>query len=114
MKSLGFRYRRDGADFAHTSAIFVLSKEGQLSQYFTGIEFPEWDVKLAVVDASNGRVGTMIDHILLYCFRFDPTKGKYTWAALGFMRVVASVTLIGLVGLIGTQLLRERRKIAKA
>jgi protein SCO1 len=114
MGSLGFRFRRDGADFAHTSAVYVLSKEGRVSQYFTGIEFPEWDVKMAIVDASQGRVGNAIDHILLYCFRFDPTKGKYTWAALGLMRVVATLTLIGLVGVIGTQLVRERRKLTKA
>jgi protein SCO1 len=97
MKQVGFRYMPDGEEFAHTAAFIILTPEGEISQYFTGIDFSAWDAKLAIVDASKGAIGSAIDHILLYCFRFDPTSGKYTWAAFNVMRsgVILSVLAMG-------------------
>lgn len=97
MKQLGFNYAPDGPEFAHSAAFIILTPEGEVSQYFTGIDFPAWDVKLAMVDASKGAIGSAIDHILLFCFRFDQTKGKYTWAAFNVMRsgVIFSVLVMG-------------------
>lgn len=94
---IGFKFFPDGPEFAHTSAFIILTPEGEISQYFTGIDFSAWDVKLAMVDASKGAIGSAIDHILLFCFRFDPTSGKYTWAAFNVMRsgVILSALLMG-------------------
>ena len=96
MQELGFKYMRDGEDFAHSAALMILTPTGEISQYFTGIIFSPWDVKLALVEASKGGIGTAIDHLLLYCFRFDPLQGRYTWAVVGLLRVGGALTLIGL------------------
>jgi protein SCO1/2 len=96
MDELGFKFMRDGKDFAHSAAVMILTPGGEISQYFTGITFPSWDVRLSLVEASKGVIGTAIDHLLLYCFRFDPLQGKYTWAVIGMLRVGGALTLVGL------------------
>lgn len=100
MEQIGFRYLPDGKEFAHTAAIMLLTPSGEISQYFTGISFPTWDVRLALIEASRGEIGTAFDQVLLYCFRFDPTKGKYTWFAFNVVRAGGAITLILLAGLI--------------
>lgn len=109
MKQIGFNYRPDGGEFAHTAAIMLLTPNGEVSQYFTGISFPASDVRLALIDASRGNIGTAFDHLLLYCFRFDPTKGKYTWAVVNLMRVVGALSILLLGGLVVSLRWRERR-----
>jgi protein SCO1/2 len=84
---LGFTFVKDGTEFAHAPVLLILTPEGKISQYFTSVVFAERDIRLALVEASQGRIGTPIDHFLLYCFRFDFLKGKYTWAAWNFMRI---------------------------
>lgn len=108
MGELGFKFVRDGVDFAHSAAVMILTSGGYISQYFTGIMFPSWDVRLSLVEASKGGIGTAIDHFLLYCFRFDAVKGRYTWAVLGLLRVGGVLTLIGL-GLVYYFFVRNRR-----
>lgn len=108
MNELGFKFMRDGSDFAHSAAVMILTSSGYISQYFTGIMFPSWDVRLSLVEASKGGIGTAIDHFLLYCFRFDAVKGRYTWAVLGLLRVGGVLTLIGL-GLVYYIFGRNRR-----
>ena len=109
MESLGFNYKKDKQDFAHTAALFVLTPEGQISQYFTGIKFPAWDFRLALVEASMGGIGSALDHVLLFCFRFDPLKGRYTFMAQNIMRAGGALTLILLTGLIVTLRRREKK-----
>lgn len=99
MRQIGFGYVKDGSEFAHGSGIFIVTPQGEVSQYFTGIEFPATDVRLGLVEASKGRIGTPIDHVMLFCFRFDPTKGRYTWAAANIMRAGGLITLLALVTL---------------
>ncbi len=99
MDQIGFYFKEDKDEFAHTAVIMILTPGFKISQYFTGINFPAWDFKLALVEASQGSIGSAIDHVLLYCFRFDPTKGKYTWVATGVMRIGGAITLI-LLGLL--------------
>jgi len=96
MAQLGFKFLPDGKDFAHSAAVMILTPQGKISQYFTGISFPPWDVRLALVEASSGKIGTAVDHFLLYCFRFDPLKGKYTWAVVSMLRIGGALTLLGL------------------
>lgn len=108
MGQLGYGARPDGGDFVHTAALIVLTPEGKISQYFTGIEFSPFDARLALVEASQGGIGSPIDHVFLFCFRFDQTKGKYRWAAFNLMRVGALATLAALVILIFRLWSRER------
>lgn len=96
MDQVGFRYKKDGDEYAHSAAIIVLTPQGKISQYFTGIEFSPWDVRLSLIDASQGAIGSTMDHVLLFCFRFDPTKGKYTLAALNVMKLGGVLTLAAL------------------
>ncbi len=77
--SVGFRYAYDpdSKQFAHASAIMVLTPEGKISKYFYGITYPSRDVRLGLVDASEGRIGTPVDSVLLFCYHYDPATGKY-------------------------------------
>ncbi len=100
MREIGFRYMKDGEDFAHSAALMILTPSGEISQYFTGIDFPAWDFRLSLIEASKGSIGTAIDHLLLYCFRFDPLQGRYTWAVVGLLRVGGALTLIGLAAVL--------------
>jgi len=108
MGELGFNYMRDGDDFAHSAAVMILTPTGEISQYFTGIMFSPWDVRLALVEASKGGIGTAVDHLLLYCFRFDPLQGKDTWAVVGLLRIGGALTRLGL-GLVYCFFARKRR-----
>lgn len=93
---LSYKLEVDGDDFSHPSAIFVLSPDGTISQFFTGVNFPVWDVKLSLVDASKGKVGNLLHQAALFCFQFDPIKGKYTMTAMKAMRVAGILTLVGI------------------
>jgi protein SCO1/2 len=108
---LGFSYLKDGNDFAHSSALFILTPSGEISQYFTGVDFDPFSVKLALVEASQGEIGNLIDHALLYCFRFDPTKGKYTWVVGSALKIGGALTIL-LMGLfLGTLWLKEKKRV---
>ncbi len=110
MNELGFKFMRDGEDFAHSAALMILTPTGEISQYFTGIMFSPWDVKLSLVEASKGEIGTAVDHLLLYCFRFDPLQGKYTWAVVGLLRIGGALTLVGL-GIVYFLFGRKKRRV---
>ena len=94
MKQLGFKFAPDADEFAHVPVIMILTPDGEVSQYYTDIHFSPWDVRLSLIEASNGKIGSPIDHILLYCFRFDPLKGKYTWVAFNFLRFGTIATVL--------------------
>ncbi len=110
MDDVGFRYLPDGVDFAHSSAVMILTPQGVISQYFTGIQFSPWDVRLALVEASQGKIGNALDHLLLYCFRFDPLQGKYTWAVTGVLRIGGVLTLLCLGAVYGVFVFKGRRR----
>jgi protein SCO1/2 len=99
-KAVGFRYRYDpGLDqFAHASAVFVATPDGRLARYFYGIEYSPRDLRLALVEASAGRIGTPVDQILLFCFHYDPASGKYGAAIVNLVRLagLATVALLAL------------------
>jgi len=110
--AVGFRYMWDvhTAQFAHASAIYILTPEGKLSKYFYGIEYSPKDMRLAMVEASENRIGNPVDQILLYCYHFDPHSAKYTPYALGLLRVVGAATFLALGGFVFISLRRERRQ----
>jgi len=77
--AVGFRYAYDPdtKQFAHASAIMLLTPEGKISRYFYGIQFPSRDLWLGLVEASEGKIGTPVDQVLLFCYHYDPATGKY-------------------------------------
>src|SRR5204863_2549273 len=88
-RAVGFRYAYDPRtrQFAHASAIMVLTPEGRLSRYFYGIEYAPRDLRLGLVESSGGRIGSPVDQILLYCYHYDPKAGKYSAAVMGIVRL---------------------------
>ena len=106
---VGFRYKWDAhtAQFAHASAIYVITPQGKLSKYFYGIDYSPKDMRLGLVEASHNKIGNVSDQILLFCYHFDPTSAKYTPVALGILRVAGAATLLTLGGFVVIMLRRE-------
>jgi protein SCO1/2 len=77
--AVGFRYAydADSKQFAHASAIMILTPEGKISRYFYGIQYPSRDMRLGLVEASHGKIGSPVDQVLLFCYHYDPVTGKY-------------------------------------
>ena len=96
-QAIGFQFFPDKNEFAHSAALMVLTETGIVSRYLYGIVFPEEHVRLSLVEASEGKIGSTFDHIYLYCFRFDPTKGQYTLAVMNLVRVISIGFVIFLV-----------------
>ena len=98
-EALGFKYRYDAptAQFAHPAVAFVLTPEGRISRYLYGVDFPGRDLRLSLVEASGGRVGTSFDRVLLKCFRYDPGTGRYRLYAVNFVRGGAFASFLALV-----------------
>jgi protein SCO1 len=114
-ETVGFQYQLDEAtnQFAHASGIVVLTPTGKASRYFYGIEYPTRDVRLGLVEASTGKIGTLADEILLYCFHYDPLTGKY---GLAIMRVIRAggVATVAAIGCFVVVSLRRERRMRKA
>jgi protein SCO1 len=94
--AIGFHYRYDAAlkIFVHGSGVMVLTPEGKISRYLYGVEYEPKDLKLGLVEASNGKIGSPADQILLFCYHYDPTTGKYTTTVLGILRLAGALTLL--------------------
>lgn len=110
--AVGFRYKWDvyTAQFAHASAIYVLTPQGKLSKYFYGIEYSPKDMRFGLVEASHNQIGSAVDQILLFCYHFDPSVGKYTIVALGVLRVAGAATVLMLGGFVFIMLRKEKRE----
>lgn len=105
--AVGFRYVWDeeSKQFAHASALMVATPSGRLSHYFYGIEYSPKDLRLALVEASAGRIGSPVDALILYCYHYDPAAGRFA-PVMGVLRAAGMLTLVGVAGL----LLYLRRK----
>jgi protein SCO1/2 len=110
-KAANFRYSFDEKSglFAHAAGIMLLTPDGRISRYFYGVEFPARDVRLGLVDASAGKIGTPIDRALLFCYRYDPTSARYSASILSIIRLAGVATILGLVAAI---LIFRRRDLA--
>jgi protein SCO1/2 len=97
-QAANFRYSFDASSgiFAHASGIILLTPDGRISRYFYGVEYPSRDVRLGLVDASAGKIGTPIDHLLLYCFQYNPSSARYSAMILRIVRVggIATIAMI--------------------
>lgn len=108
---IGFNFEYDPAtnQFAHASGIVVVTPEGTLSRYFYGIDFLTRDLRLALVEASANQIGSPVDQVLLFCFHYDPSTGRYGLAIMRLIRVTGIATVLVLGGFIFLSLRRERR-----
>jgi protein SCO1 len=109
--AVGFHYVYDAMtnQYAHSSAIMVLTPAGRIARYFYGIDYPARDVRLGLVEASGERIGKPSDQILLYCFHYDPTTGKYALVVMNVLRLAALITLSVLVTFLIVMLRRDYR-----
>jgi protein SCO1/2 len=107
----GFRFVYDEKtdQFAHASGIMIATPEGRLSQYFYGIDYPTRDLRLALVEASQGRIGNLVDQILLLCFHYDAITGRYGLAVMRLVQAGGILTVLCMGGFIVRSLRKERR-----
>lgn len=101
-EAVGFRYVWDDqtSQFAHASGIMVLTPEGKLARYFYGIDYPPRDLRLGLVEASQNKIGTPVDTLMLYCYHYDPATGKYGAVVMNIMKVAGGVTVVLIAGLL--------------
>ena len=111
-EAMGFRYEYDEETglYTHASAIMVATPDGKLSRYFYGVDYAPKDLRLGLIEASNNQIGNPVDQLLLLCFKYDPSTGKYTLMVLNAMRIGGIATVLVLAVFVGTMLRRERRK----
>jgi len=114
--TLGFGYTYDRAtgEYAHAAAIFLATPDGHVARYLYGIEYPARRLRLALVEASAGEIGTTIDQLILYCYHYDPSSRRYSPVAMNIMRLGASATALILGLSLGGFWLREARRRKKS
>lgn len=110
--TVGFQYAYDSRtdQFAHGAALLVLTPDGRTSRYFYGFEYKPRDLRMAIVEASEGKIGNAVDQLLLLCFHYDPTTGKYSRNAMMFARAGGITTVFALGGFIFVLIRKERTK----
>jgi protein SCO1 len=108
--AIGFRYAFDPSiqQYAHGAAIELLTPKGIISKYFYGIEFSARDIRFGVIEASDEHIGTPIDDVLLLCYHYDPSTGKYGATAIEAVRIGGVATLLGLGTFVFVSLRKER------
>ena len=101
-KAVGFQYQYDAKSnqYAHATAIMVLTPQGRISRYFYGVDFPPKDLRMGLVEASQGKIGNAVDAVLLYCYHYDPETGKYGAMVSNILRLAAASTILFIGGLI--------------
>lgn len=109
--TVGFNYVYDEAkgQFVHGSAIMVISPQGTISHYFFGIEYPSEDIRLALIESSENKLGNVFDQVMLYCFNYDPEQGKYGIVIMNSMRVAGLVTLLAMGSFMIIMFKRDRK-----
>jgi protein SCO1/2 len=107
-QAANFRYKFVASSnlFSHASGIMILTPEGRISRYFYGVEYPGRDMRLGLVDASAGKIGTPIDHVLLFCYSYDPSSATYSASILKIIRLGGVLTVLGIVA--GILIFRRR------
>ena len=110
--AVGFRYAYDPetGQYAHASGIMILTPEGRVSRYFYGVEYRPGDLRLGLVEASQNRIGSPVDQVLLLCYHYDVATGRYAPVAVGLMRAGGALSVLALGSFIFVMLRREGRK----
>ncbi|MBK7704457.1 MAG: SCO family protein [Acidobacteria bacterium] len=111
-KAVGFNYAWDeeSKQFAHAGGIMVTTPEGRLSRYLYGIDYAPKDVKFALMESADGKIGGAAEQLMLYCYHYDPSTGKYGLSILRVLRVAGVVTLLGLSAMILAFWVRNKSK----
>lgn len=109
----GFKWVREQQQFAHPAVIMILSPDGKVTRYLSGVKYEPQTLRLSLVEASDGKVGSILDNFLLTCLHYDPALGTYSATAMGVMRIGGAATVLILIAVIGGFLWRDyRRRIA--
>jgi protein SCO1/2 len=95
-KAVGFQYQYDprSNQYAHATAIMVLTPQGRISRYFYGVDYPPKDLRMGLVEASQGKIGNAVDQVLLYCYHYDPRTGKYDAVVSNILKIGALGTML--------------------
>ncbi len=98
-QSVGFKFKWDeaGKEWAHASAAIVITPDGKISRYLPGITFNPQDIKIALNEATDGKIGSIVDSLVLYCFKYDPSQSKYTLVAFNLMKVGGAIMVLVMV-----------------
>jgi protein SCO1 len=101
-KAVGFQYQYDPKinQYAHATAIMILTPEGRISRYFYGVDFPPKDLRMGLVEATQGKIGNLTDEVLLYCYHYNPATGKYGAVINNILRLGAALTVLLLGGML--------------
>ncbi|MFN7963711.1 MAG: SCO family protein [Thermoanaerobaculia bacterium] len=115
-QALGFRTRKDPktGEYAHAAGLVVATPQGKLARYFFGFDYPAKTLRLTLVEASDEKIGSLTDHVLMFCFKYDPATGKYSALTMNAVRLAGAMTLLALVLYVGTMLRRERWRNQKS
>ncbi len=105
-----FNYDAKSNLFAHASGLILLTSDGRISRYFYGVEFPARDVRLGLVDASAGKIGSPVDHVLLFCFQYDPSTAHYSATILRIVRLGGILTIAAMI--VALMIFRRRERAA--
>jgi len=111
-QAVGFKYAYDQAidQYAHPAVMTILTKDGRVSRYLFGIEFAPVDVRLALVEAADNKIGSVIDQVLLFCYHYDPETGSYGFAIMTIVRAAGILTVLAIAMSIFLTLRRDRRQ----
>lgn len=111
---LGFSFKWDEAQkqYAHAAATYIMTPEGVISRYLYGIDFSPQTLRFSLIEASNGKIGSIVEQLALFCFQFNPNKNKYTFYAYNIMRIGAALTVLALLVFLLPVWLRERKRRA--
>jgi protein SCO1/2 len=108
-QAVGFRYAWDPEikQYAHASGLMLLTPDGRVAQYYYGIEYVPRDIQLGLIEASKGKIGNVVDEVILYCYHYDPRQGRYGAAIFNVLRLTALATVMALGGFMLIMFRRE-------
>jgi protein SCO1/2 len=108
----GFKYALDpkSGQYAHPAGLIVATPEGKIARYVYGLEFPVSALRWSLIEASEGKIGSPVDKILLMCFHYDPSTGRYNFAVMAVVRTLGVATFAGLMSYVLVMLYRDRRR----
>lgn len=110
-QAVGFRfaYDEEQQQYAHPAGVVLVAGDGRISRYLFGLEYPARDLRLGLIDAGKGELGSVIDQLVLRCHSFDPATGRYSLAVMNVVRIAGGATVLALGGVLAFWLRRERR-----
>jgi protein SCO1/2 len=114
--TVGFKYVYDerSKQYAHPAGLVVVTPQGRLARYVYGVDFPASNLRWALVEASAGKIGSPVDKLLLMCFHYDPSTGRYNFAVMSAVRLLGAATVACLAAYVTVNALRDRRRAAAA